>query len=98
MNKLLLVAAVPVVLLSACAPAARTTADASGAAGTTLYCWKDRVATSGDTLVCNWDSNVADACKSTYSSAIRKESVASGPQDAGRRCSNGQWLVQVTTK
>jgi hypothetical protein len=67
-------------------------------AGGTYFCWKERLNTAGDALVCNWESSVGDACRAArLTTPLAKGSVATGPKDAGR-CTNGQWLVQVTTK
>ena len=98
MKKLHLLAAAPLVILAACAgsPATRT-ADGSGAASGTQYCKKDRLATEGDSLVCNWSTSVSDACETNNIGTLRKSAVASGPSNAGR-CGNGQWLVSVTTR
>ena len=63
----------------------------------TYYCWKERLATEGGNLVCNWEANVADACLSNGITSIAKSSVSRGP-DNTRRCENGQWLVTVTTR
>ena len=98
MKKLHLIAAAPLVLLAACAgtPAASTAGAGSAAAGT-QYCKKDRLATEGDTLVCNWSASAAEACDNSNIGTLRKSAVANGPTNAGR-CGNGQWLVTVTTK
>jgi hypothetical protein len=99
MNKLLVVAAFLIVPLAGCAaadgskPAARAASMAAG----TYFCWKDKLNPQGDALVCNWEGSVGDACKSGYSSSLARSAISTGPSDAGR-CSNGQWLVQVTTK
>jgi hypothetical protein len=88
------------VVLSACATAETPArgAVANGSAGeATYYCWKNRLATSGDSLVCNWEKSFADACRSTYDMPMPASAVASGPSNAGR-CENGQWLVKVTTR
>jgi hypothetical protein len=99
MNKLLVVAACLIVPLAGCAAGdgARTSARAPDRAAGTYFCWKDKLNPEGEALVCNWEGSVAEACKSGYSTSLAKSSVAAGPKDAGR-CSNGQWLVQVTTK
>jgi hypothetical protein len=98
MNKLLCIAAVPLAL-AGCATPQGNGADATTAraAGNTQYCWKEKLATQGDNLVCNWGASVADACNSTHSSTLSRASVVSGPTNA-KRCENGQWLVQVTTR
>lgn len=100
MKKLLVVAALLTVPIAGCAtadgsrPAARAQATASGS----YYCWKERLNTEGDQLLCNWESSAADACRSSaIVTPLAKGSVSTGPKDAGR-CNNGQWLVQVTTK
>ena len=72
-------------------------ATAQSAAGLAKYCWKERLSTQGDALVCNWESNTHDACRATYDTSIPKSAVSSGPTDV-KRCENGQWLVQVTMK
>lgn len=97
MNKLHLLVAATLVVLAGCAgsPAART-AQAAPAAGM-QYCKKDRLATEGDSLVCNWAASASDACEAINLATVRKSAVASGPSNAGR-CGNGQWLVSVTTK
>jgi hypothetical protein len=99
MNKLLIVAAFLIVPLAGCATAdgAKSGTRAQTIAAGTYFCWKDRLNSEGEALVCNWEGSVADACKSSYSTSLAKGSVATGPKDAGR-CTNGQWLVQVTTK
>jgi hypothetical protein len=96
MKKALLLAA-PLSVLAACAgsPAMRTAEVAAGAGP--QYCKKDRLASEGDAWVCNWASSKADACETSNIATLRKASVASGPDNAGR-CGNGQWLVSVTTK
>ena len=85
--------------LAACAavdkPAANgATAQASAAA---YYCWKDRLSTEGDALMCNWEANASDACRSSGRTPLSKAAIASGPNDV-KRCDNGQWLVKVTTR
>lgn len=86
-------------LLAACASTGGPTPSPRAAAGTggTYYCWKDRLATEGDNLVCNWEGSVAAACTSTGIVSIARSDVARGPDNA-RRCENGQWLVMLTTK
>jgi hypothetical protein len=69
----------------------------AAASGSTYYCWKDRLATEGDNLVCNWEASASDACLSTGVVSIANHNVARGPENT-RRCENGQWLVVVTTK
>lgn len=100
MNKLLVVAAFLVVPLAGCATAdgSRAGARAQASAAGSYYCWKERLNTEGDALVCNWEGSAGDACRSSaISTPLAKGSVSTGPKDAGR-CANGQWLVQVTTK
>jgi hypothetical protein len=63
-------------------------------AGTTLYCWKDRLNDASDQLVCNWSESRYDACNSKALSAIDKKRVAS--QGPATRCENGQSLIAVT--
>jgi hypothetical protein len=97
MNKLNLIVAAPLVILAACA--GTPMAGAQGAAGpmATQYCQRDRLATEGDALVCNWSSSVSAACESTSASSVRKSTVAKGPANAGR-CNNGQGVVSVATQ
>jgi len=85
-------------LLAACASTGRSpaTAPTSAAAGT-YYCWKDRLASEGDKLVCNWEASADAACRSDGVVSLSRAAIASGPADS-RRCENGQWLVSVTTK
>jgi hypothetical protein len=71
----------------------RTAAPGQG----TYYCWKDRLSTEGDNLVCNWEATAADACRSSGVVTIARSRVVKGP-DNTRRCENGEWLVVVTTK
>jgi hypothetical protein len=99
MNKLLVAAAFVIVPLAGCATAdgARTSTRAQAMAAGTYFCWKEKLNPEGDALVCNWEGSTSDACKSSSSSPLARGSIATGPKDAGR-CSNGQWLVQVTTK
>ena len=88
-------------LLSACASVQKSPAAAPGmnasSGASTYYCWKDRLATEGDNLVCNWETNVTAACRSDGVVSLSKASIARGPVDA-RRCENGQWLVSATMK
>jgi Flp pilus assembly protein TadD len=101
MKKLLVVAALLSLPLAGCATAdgsSRATPGAQATASGSYYCWKDRLNTQGDQLLCNWEQSAGDACRSSaIVTPLAKGSVASGPKDAGR-CTNGQWLVQVTTK
>ena len=87
--------------LAACAsidrPATNGNGASASAAGSARYCWKERLATQGDALACNWADNTNDACRETYTTSISKSAVASGPTDV-KRCENGQWLVKVTMK
>lgn len=98
MNKLLVAAAFLVVPLAGCATADKAAPRAQSAAAGTYFCWKDRLNTEGDALVCNWEKSVADACNYSASSTVARSAVTAGPKDAGRRCTNGQWLVEVTTR
>jgi hypothetical protein len=84
--------------LAGCATANKpaSTAAASVQAGT-YYCWRDKLSTDGDDLVCNWERERQVACDATYAVTIHRSRVAACPADAGR-CNNGQWLVMVTTR
>jgi len=92
-----LLAVAPLLVLTACAgsPVMRTAEIAAGPG--TQYCKKDRLATEGDALVCNWAASASDACENSNLGTLKKSAVASGPTNGGR-CGNGQWLVSVTTK
>jgi hypothetical protein len=96
MIRALCIAALPLLLVPGCASVDKTAAANGGGSGT-YYCWKDRLATDGDSLTCNWEKSKSDACRSTYNTPLGKGSVASGPEGSSR-CENGQWLVKVTTK
>lgn len=91
-------AGISAVLLSACA----TNSD-SNAATTTLasggaYCHKDRLNDVGNSIECNWTSSATDACeRSVPASRIARDFIANDPVTV-KRCSSGQWLVQVTKK
>ena len=99
MKKILTLAAT--LVLAACAstdrPAPSTNVAQARAASGTYYCWKDKLDTRGDALVCNWETTVNDACRSYNSVPLMKSAIASGPSEA-RRCENGQWLVMVQTR
>ncbi len=97
MIRALCIAALPLLLVPGCASVDKAAAAANGGGSGTYYCWKERLATEGDSLVCNWEKSISDACRSTYSTPLGKGSVASGPEGSSR-CENGQWLVKVTTK
>lgn len=81
-------------VLAACA-AAPNMAPAPVSGQGTLYCWKERLSTEGDDLVCNWERSIAEACRSSGVVTLKKGAVAKGPTSAGL-CANGQWLVAVT--
>ena len=99
MKKLHLALVAPLAMLAACAgaPVASTGSTSGAAASGSQYCKKDRLATEGEALVCNWAASAAEACENTNIGTVRKGSVSSGPTNAGR-CGNGQWLVTVTTR
>ena len=98
-NKLALAAAVAVLAGCAANPQVATTGTSSArSSGTgTYYCWKERLNTEGDSLVCNWEASASDACRSTGVTTIKRSTVASGPSNS-TLCTNGQWLVAVTTR
>ena len=85
-------------VLAACANVNKPTTSAAGPvqAGT-YYCWKDKLATEGDKLLCNWERDRRTACDASFAVTIERTRVSTGPTDAGR-CNNGQWLVMVTTR
>ena len=88
-------AATSVALAAGCANTGSAPAvAANGSAGkAAYYCWKERLATEGGSLVCNWEASVTEACRSNGTAAV-KRSASVAPQPAGM-CNNGQWLVMV---
>ena len=98
MKKMLLLAAVPLAIASGCATTAPTGNGGAIASAGTYYCWKDRLETAGDRIGCNWEVSPARACRSGELAYLDKRSLTAGPSEARRRCDNGQWLVQATTK
>ena len=72
-------------------------ASATGTAPASFYCWKARLHTSGNELVCNWADTRSEACRETNLSRLSKDAIAAEPVTA-KRCDNGQWLVQVSRK
>ena len=98
MKRLLIIAATPIVL-SACTSIQTSTdgASATGTAPASFYCWKARLHTSGNELVCNWANTRSEACRETNLSRLSKDAIAAEPVTA-KRCNNGQWLVQVSRK
>jgi hypothetical protein len=98
MKKLLCITAVPLLLAGCASPGNGADAPSARAvASGTQFCWKEKLATQGDDLVCNWQASVSEACNSTHTSVLARASIVSGPGPA-KRCENGQWLVQVTTR
>jgi hypothetical protein len=99
LKKTLILALAPLVVAAGCATgvATSTTGASTTAASGTQYCKKDRLATEGDALVCNWAASVADACETNNVASVKKSAVSGAPANAGR-CGNGQWLVSVTAK
>jgi hypothetical protein len=96
MNKLLCLAAVPLVFLSACA-STETPKIANGGGAKTYYCAKNRLTTQGDGLICNWADSAASSCRTNSLTTIERTVVASGPEGAPR-CETGDSMVKVTTK
>ena len=94
MDHKLVLAATCAALAAGCATTTPTSVATNGAAGKpAYYCWKDRLATEGGNLVCNWERSVAEACRSNGTASTTR-SAAVAPQPAGM-CNNGQWLVMV---
>lgn len=92
--------AIAIVVLSGCANNSTPAASASVAVNqaTTLYCAKDRAYATATDHVCNWASSVAAACRDNEPlQSLPKSSVIGDPTTASR-CSNGEWLVQITRK
>ena len=96
MKKIVLLA-VPLMFLAACAATGNGGTLAAAPTGGAQYCKKDRLGTEGDNLVCTWSPTISEACENTNLSAMKKSAVSSGPTNAGR-CGNGAWLVSVQTK
>lgn len=92
-----LAAAALAVAVCGCAATPPVTTAAAPAGKGTYYCWKDKLATEADALVCNWEASARDACSSTGVVTLKKSTIASGPRNA-TLCNNGQWLVAVTTQ
>ncbi len=84
---------------SICLSALTSVAIAADAASSTgaVYCWKSKLYSSGDNLVCNWATTATEACKGNPASELGKSTIATEPTDA-RRCENGQQLVTVNKK
>lgn len=99
MRKIPCIAILPILFLCGCASLGGGGSARGEQPGgpATYYCWKDTLGTRADTLVCNWETNRMDACRMRTSSTLARDTIASGPVDAGR-CDNGQWLVKVTTR
>jgi hypothetical protein len=91
------IAILPVLFLWGCAAIGAADHGAPPSGNATYYCWKDTLNTRGDALACNWETNRTDACRLRNTRTLAKDTIASGPVDAGR-CDNGQWLVKVTTR
>jgi len=85
--------------LAACASTDKSASNGNGAqaAGSTLYCWEDKLTDAGGALTCNWEPTVAAACDASYLTPVSKAAVTKGP-DKVRMCTNGKWLVQVTMR
>ena len=83
--------------LAACASVPHNGTNGATAASGSYYCWRDRLQTQGDQLVCNWDTDKRAACDATYVTGLPRSAVVSGPADV-RRCDNGQWLIMVTMR
>jgi hypothetical protein len=83
--------------LAACATADKpaSTHVAAAQSSGTYFCWRERLVTEGDNLVCNWKADARAACEVMDRIPINRKSIVSGPDNA-KRCENGQWLVRVT--
>ena len=95
MKKLLFLIAASSFVLSTLTSAA-IAADASSSTSA-VYCWKSKLYSSGDNLVCNWAATATEACKGNPISELGKSTIATEPTDVRRR-ENGQQLVQATKK
>ena len=92
------IAAASIICMSAFASVgAATSATAQATSSPSLYCWKSKLYSSGDNLVCNWAATTTEACKGNPTSELGKSTIATEPTDV-RRCENGQQLVQATKK
>lgn len=61
------------------------------------YCMRDKLATEGGKLTCNWARTAREACEATALTAIASASVVAGP-DKSTLCADGTPLVRVATK
>ena len=93
MTARLVLAATCAALAAGCASTPTAQVATGSPAGKAYYCWKERLATEGANLVCNWEPSVAEACRSNGTAAVTR-SASAAPQPAGM-CNNGQWLVMV---
>ena len=66
------------------------------AASGTYYCWQQRLEDTGSGLRCNWERSQVDACDSHAVVTLAKSTVSGTPQRV-HYCTNGQWIVSVTT-
>ncbi len=94
-------ASVSAILLSACAvnsdTVGATDAPTAVAAGSS-FCHKERLNPVGNMIECNWTSNATDACeRSIPVSRIARDALTADPVTV-KRCTSGQWLVQITRK
>ena len=90
-----------VMLLTACVSNSNSAPPATSmgaAASGTMYCFKDRFYETGSELVCNWSKSADAACTEIAQSSRIAVSAAAGAPVTGKRCANGQWLLQVTMK
>lgn len=88
-----LAVAIASLTLAACATPAPTTTAAAPASGS-YYCWKDRLETASDKLVCNWERSRDAACASNGVVTLQRSALSGDVRPAGM-CSTGQWLVAV---
>jgi hypothetical protein len=62
----------------------------------TYYCWQQRLEDTGSGLRCNWERSQTDACESHAVVTLAKNAVSGTPQRV-HYCTNGQWIVSVTS-
>jgi hypothetical protein len=60
-----------------------------------LFCVKSALEYDQDRLICNWEQNFAQACRSTAKYSILRQNISSGPNEFKRCPVTGQAVVKV---
>ncbi|QJR15339.1 hypothetical protein [Usitatibacter palustris] len=98
MTRSLCTALLAFAILPACAPITTNTGGGgAGVASGTYYCWKSRYYEDSGKLMCNWTDSLKAACELSTHRSIPAAQIATGPT-AGKKCANGEALVEVTVK